>query len=174
MKGLDYMYRWFKDYKTVEDLKETYKKLCRQYHPDFNERNTTETMQAINNEYETAFERLKNVHRSADNDGDTYTAKTETTETAAEFMEIINKLIVCGGLEIELIGRWIWLSGNTYPYKDIIKSLGFKWCSTKKLWAWHKAEDASHNRKKMSIEEIKDRYGCETFKGVGTPRLVTA
>lgn len=168
------MYKWFKDCRTVEELKETYKKLCRQYHPDFNESDTTETMQAINNEYETAFERLKNVHRSADNNGDTYTAKTETTETAAEFMEIINKLIVCEGLEINIVGRWVWLSGQSYPYKDIIKELGFKWCSNKKMWAYRKAEDASHNRKKMSIEEIKDRYGCETFKGKASPRLVTA
>lgn len=174
MKGLDYMYKWFNNCKSIEDVKRTYRKLCKEYHPDIHGSATEETMKQINAEYETAFNRFKNTHESAEDNTKTYTSNTETTETAAEFMEIINKLIVCEGLEIDLVGRWVWLSGRTYPYKDIIKSLGFKWCSNKRMWAFHKAEDASHNRKKMTIEEIKDRYGCETFKGVGTPRLVTA
>ncbi len=174
MKGLDYIMVYFKDCKTVEDLKETYKKLCRQWHPDFNESDTTETMQAINNEYEAVFERLKNVHRSADNNSDTYTAKTETTETAAEFMEIINKLIVCEGLEINVCNKWLWATGATYTYKDLLKSLNFRYASKKKAWYWHKDEDTCKSRKNMSLDEIKNKYGCETFKGVGTPRLVTA
>lgn len=167
------MLKWFRECKSIEDVKRTYRELCKQYHPDLNKVDTTETMKQINAEYETAFNRFKNVHESAEDSTKTYTSNTETTETAAEFMEIINSLIKCEGLEIDLVGRWIWLSGRSYPYKDIIKSLGFKWCSNKKMWAWHKAEDASHNRKKMTIEEIKDRYGCETFKGVGAPRLAT-
>lgn len=89
-------------------------------------------------------------------------------------MNIINALIKCDGLEIDLVGRWIWLTGNTFSYKDIIKGLGFKWANKKKAWYWHKPEDISHNRKEMSLDEIKALHGCETFTGTGAPKLTTA
>lgn len=174
MKGLDYIMKYFKDCKTAEDVKKLYRDYVKRYHPDLHGAETEETMKLINDEYITVWERLKNIHESAEDSTKTYTAKTETTETAVEFMVIINKLVVLEGVQIDLINRWIWLSGNTYPYKETIKSLGFKWCSNKKMWAWHKAEDASHNRKKMTIDEIKNKYGCETFKGVSAPKLTTA
>ncbi|MGN0607383.1 MAG: molecular chaperone DnaJ [Oscillospiraceae bacterium] len=131
-------------------------------------------MKQINAEYETAFNRFKNIHESADDNTKTYTASKETSETAAEFMVIINKLVVLEGVNVELIGRWIWLSGNTFPHKDILKGIGFRFASKKKCWYWHKDEDACRSRKNMSLDEIKEKYGCETFKGVSAPRLVTA
>lgn len=168
------MMKYFSNCKSIEDIKKLYKQLCKQYHPDLNKDDTTEIMKQINAEYETAFNRFKNIHESADDNTKTYTSSKETSETAAEFMVIINKLIVLDGIQIDLIHRWIWLSGNTYPYKETIKALGFKWCSNKKMWAYHKAEDATHSRSKMTIDDIKNKYGCETFKGVSAPRLVTA
>ena len=165
--------KYFKDCKTAEDVKKLYRDYVKKYHPDIHGAETEETMKLINDEYVTIWERLKNVHASAEDSTKTYTSKTGTTETAEEFMKIINKVVILEGIQVDLIGRWIWLSGNTYPYKDTIKSLGFKWCSNKHMWAWHKAEDASYNRKKMTIDEIKDRYGCENFQNVSMPKLTT-
>ncbi|MGN0606936.1 MAG: J domain-containing protein [Oscillospiraceae bacterium] len=168
------MMKYFNNCKSIEDVKKLYKKLCKQYHPDLNKDDTTEIMKQINAEYETAFERFKNIHESADDNTKTYTASKETSETAAEFMVIINKLVTCEGLEIDLCGRWIWATGTTFPHKDILKGLGFRFASKKKCWYWHKDEDACRSRKNMSLDEIKEKYGCETFKGVSAPRLVTA
>lgn len=167
------MMKWFKTAHSIEEVKRIYRQLCKEYHPDIHGAATEETMKQINAEYERAFNHFKNIHESAEDSTKTYTSSKETTETAAEFMVIINKLVVLEGVNVELIGRWIWLSGNTFPHKDVIKSLGFKWCSNKRMWSYHKAEDASHNRKKMTIDEIKDLYGCETFKGASTPKLAT-
>ncbi len=119
-------------------------------------------MQEINSEFEKAFEKFKNIHESAE--GNTYTTEQNSTETPAEFMEIINKLINCDGLTINWVGRWIWLEGDSYPYKDIIKQLGFKWAGQKKAWYWHTAEDSTANRKHMSLEQIKEKYGCTSFQ----------
>ncbi len=166
--------KWFTDCKTIEDVKEQYKRLCKQYHPDISRANTTAQMQEINAEYETAFNCFKNTHRSAEDETKTYTSTTDTTETAAEFMEIINALIACEGLEIDLVGRWIWLTGNTYKHKDTIKGLGFRWANKKKAWYWHKDEDACKSRKNMSLDDIKDKYGCQSFTAKATPKLATA
>lgn len=168
------MMKYFNNCKSIEDVKKLYKKLCKQYHPDLNKDDTTEIMKQINAEYETAFERFKNIHESADDNTKTYTASKETSETAAEFMVIINKLVTCEGLEISVCGKWLWAEGLTFPYKELLKNLNFRYASKKKCWYWHKAEDASRNHKEMSLDEIKKLHGCETFKGVSAPRLAKA
>lgn len=156
------MFKYFKDCKTIEDVKAVYKTLAKKYHPDIAGAEFTATMQEINSEFEKAFEKYKNIHENKD--GEQYTAEQNSTETPAEFMEIINKLINCDGVTINLIGRWIWLEGNTYSYKDIIKQLGFKWASNKKAWYWHSEQDSTTNRKRMSLEQIKEKYGCQSFQ----------
>lgn len=167
------MLKWFKDCKTIEDAKELYKKLCRTFHPDLNENDTTEAMQSINAEFEKVFKALQNKHRADNTDttADSRENGTETTETPAEFMEIINGLIHCEGVKIELVGRWIWLTGNTYQYKDIIKGLGFRYASKKKAWYWHSPEDACRSRKGLSLDEIKNKYGCQNFATASMPKL---
>lgn len=173
MKGLDIML-WFNDCRSIEDVKERYKKLCKQYHPDITGTDTNAQMSEINTEYTKAFEMLKNTHRSAEDSTKTYTSNTNTTETAAEFMEIINALIACEGLEINLVGRWIWLTGNTFSYKDKIKALGFRWASKKKSWYYRKDEDACKSYKNLTLEDIMAKYGCKSFETIATPKLTTA
>lgn len=151
---------YFTNCKTIEEAKALYKKLAKENHPDLG--GDTETMKAINTEFEKVFDLLKNKHTGANNT--TYTAKSNSNETAAEFMDIINKLIHCNGLIIELVGRWIWLTGNTYEYRNIIKSLGFTWATRKKAWYWRKEEDRSFNHKEMTLNEIRSLYGSQIFE----------
>lgn len=165
------MLKWFKDCKTIESVKRTYRKLCREYHPDLCGAETVEAMKQINAEYERAFNCFKNVHETAEDSTKTYTSSTDSTETAAEFMEIINSLIHCEGVEIDLVGRWIWVTGKTYPYKDIIKGLGFRYASKKKAWYWHSPEDSCRSRKGLSLDEIKNKYGYERFATASMPKL---
>lgn len=166
------MLKWFKDCKTIEDAKELYKKLCRTFHPDLNENDTTETMKSINNEFEQVFKTLQNKHR-ADNTDTTADRenRAETTETPAEFMTIINTLVGCEGLTIELVGRWIWLTGNTYQYKDTIKGLGFRWANAKKAWYFRNEKDACRSCKGPSLGKIKNKYGCQNFATASMPKL---
>ena len=151
---------YFSACKSIEEAKRLYHKLAVKFHPDLG--GNLETMQAINNEYDIIAEQLKNIHESAT--GENYTAEQNSTEIPADFRDLINKLIHLDGINIELVGRWIWLTGNTYFHKDTIKSLGFKYASNKKAWYWHSAEDSTANRKKMSLEQIKEKYGCTAFQ----------
>lgn len=169
------MLKWFKDCKTIEDVKKLYKALAVKYHPDMNDNDTTEEMKSINTEFEQVFKTLKNKHRAdTDTTTDYKENGAETTETPAEYMNIINTLISCEGLEINLCGTWIWLTGNTFIHKDKIKGLSFRYASKKKAWYWHSPEDACKSRKNLSLDEIKEKYGCQSFAGVSIPKLATA
>lgn len=162
--------KFFTNCKTAEELKAAYKKLVRQYHPDLNPEIDDSIIKAVNAEYDRAWARLKNVHTSAS--GETYTKETE--EAPEQFREIINNLMKCEGLTIDLVGAWIWVTGNTYQHKETLKANGFRWASRKKAWYWHRSEDSSNNRREMSLDEIKSLHGCETFRASSRKRLATA
>ena len=101
--------KWFNHPRTLEELKKQYKKLAVQHHPDLG--GSTADMQEINAEYDVLFEKLKNVRTNAE--GKTYTTKEETTETPDEYKEIIEKLIHLNGIDIEICGSWLWITGDT-------------------------------------------------------------
>ena len=151
---------YFSNCKTIEGAKRLYHKLAVQNHPDLG--GNLEIMQAINNEYDIIAERLKNIHESVN--GEQYTTEQKTTEIPADFRDLINKLIHLDGINIELVGRWIWLTGNTFFHKDTIKSLNFKYASNKKAWYWHSEQDGTANKRSMSLEQIKEKYGCTAFQ----------
>ncbi len=114
---------------TCEELKSLYRKLAMANHPDTG--GDAEAMKAINDEYEYLFSRLKNIHANAQGEKYTSTGSRETQETPEQFIEIIDRLIRFEEIKIEIIGAFIWVSGNTKVYKEELKEMGFKWHSKK-------------------------------------------
>ena len=154
------MKTYFTNINSVEELKKQYKTLCKKYHPDLNhDRDTTEDMKAINNEYEKLFEKYKNIHQTAD--GETYTAKESTKERSADFINIINSIINFN-VDIEIIGTWVWCF-NSYEYREQLKALGFKYIAKRQAWAWHSGEYKAR-RSKKTLAEIRNTYGYETIR----------
>lgn len=159
--------KYFAACKSAEALKREYRRLAYIHHPDRG--GDTATMQEINDEYDRAFARLKNVHESTREDaapGATYEAAQESTERPEDYREIIEKLLHMEGVEVEICGAWIWLSGNTYANREALKSAGCKWASKKRLWYWRPEEAESKSRKSVPIERIREMYGSERV-GVG-------
>lgn len=149
--------KWFTNPQTLEELKKEYKKLVFKHHPD--KGGKTSDMQEINAEYDSLFAKLKNVHKNAS--GETYTAKQETTETPEQFREIIEKLIHLEGIEIEICGAWLWITGNTFHNRDTLKSLRFRYSKGKNAWYWHEEGYRKHSSKTFSLDEIRDLWGSE-------------
>ena len=92
-----------------------------------------------------------------------HTSKTTTaSETAAAFRAIIDKLITLDGITIEIVGSWLWLTGNTYQHRDTLKALRFSWSKSKKAWYWHSEPYIKRSRKTFTMNELKDLYGSTT------------
>lgn len=147
--------KWFHNPQTAEELKEQYRKLAMQHHPDRG--GILENMQEINNEYDALFPRLKDVHKSAK--GEVYTAKTPTTEAPEEFRHIIDALFKMENITIELCGSWLWITGNTKPHAEKLKSMKFKWAPKKSAWYFHHGAYRKRSKDTVSLDKIREMYG---------------
>lgn len=162
------MYKWFNPIpKDLETLKKQYRKLAMQWHPD-RPTGDNDSMKAINTEFDKFYTELEKADSRKHSTGATHTSTashTKTTpasETAAAFRAIIDKLITLDDIVIEIIGSWLWLSGDTYKHKDTIKALGFKWAKSKRAWYYHSEPYRKVSRKTFTMNELKDLYGSTT------------
>lgn len=170
------MLKWFKGVKTQKEAKSLYHKLCRQYHPDISGYDTTSIMQEINAEFERVFEALPSDSKAGAGENKKDNAKTGNTttkQTAQKFMKIIQRLVKCEGLTIEIVGSWIWLSGDTFKYMRCIKQMGFKYSTKHKKYYLSDDSAASHRRSKYTFNQICDKYGVEQVETEKIPKLTT-
>lgn len=157
------MMKYFKDCKCKTEAKILHKKLVKQYHPDLNPDVNPDIIKAINAEYDIIIARLPDQAGSASESTTFYTDNFDMdNKTAADFINKITPLSSYDFIDIEIIGCWLWIGGNTYIIKDVLKSLGFMWAANKKMWYWHNPENKSHNRRKMSIDDIRALHGTKT------------
>ena len=146
------------------ELKKQYKKLALELHPD---RGGNESeFKEMANEYSGHLSDL--LHGEFGN-----AAKIAYEEMIDEQMrDALNKIISLQGLIIEIVGSWIWLTGNTFFNKAEIKGAGFKFAGKKKAWYFSPADYRKKTAKKYDLDEIKDIYGTvkvqnEAIKAIG-------
>ncbi len=144
--------QYFSNCCTLEEVKRRYKELALQYHPDRG--GDTATMQEINLQYEYI---MKNPFFS-------FAEKSEQDqEEFIRYPEIINQIIGLEGIIIELIGNWIWLSGNTYPHRAQLRQTGFYFAPKKVMWYYRPPDYKSANKKPKTIEYIRSKYGSDVI-----------
>lgn len=154
---------YFIECKDLECAKNLFKKLALQHHPDRG--GSTEVMQKINSDY--AFICAKLIRDKGLN---TEEAQTEF-DLSEKYQSIINAIIGLNDINIELVGLWIWVTGNTYQHKDKLKETGLFYASKKIAWYFRPQELKCSNRKAMSLDEIKSKYGSKAIKSNLKPQL---
>lgn len=163
--------RFFAGCETLEEAKKLYFRETMQVHPD--KGGDTETMQALNAAWEVACKRLNHTHKSMK--GETYTTDEDRPFEAPEwFSEFVRAFMGMKGVEIELVGTWLYVKGNSKPYKDTLKAMGFRWSGKKKAWYKIPADYKRPAFKKSgwSMEKCEDTFGVEaTYKPQGTQGL---
>lgn len=148
--------RFFNDCKTLEEVKATYKKLAFEYHPDRG--GDTETMQAINAEY--AFVTAKMVSGANLSDEET----EQEMRFSEEYRAVIEKIIHLPSITIEIVGLWIWVTGETYPVRAELKAAGLFFASKKQAWYYRSEMYKGNKGGKKTLDEIRHKYGSEVIR----------
>lgn len=159
------MTKFFENVKTLEELRKEYHSLAMKFHPD-REGGDTKTMQAINAQYEKLTKKLINAHEDYSDD-----RKDWEMHVSEELMIKIGKIIHLQGVNIELIGSWLWLSGNTYAVREILKAEGFKFSPPKCAWYFHSGEYIKRNNTLHSMDELRNLWGHQEIESKLQPSL---
>ncbi|MFA7083907.1 MAG: hypothetical protein WC141_05165 [Arcobacteraceae bacterium] len=136
----------FKGVQGINEAKKIYKTLAKKLHPDVG--GSEEAFKALNAVYTDLIEHK--IYFSND------------IKIDVELEKIISLILHFENIVIELVGSWIWVSGDTKEIKDKLKELGFKWASKKKMWFY--GEMKGRNPKEKSLDDIKSKYGSQTLK----------
>ena len=136
----------FSEVTGINEAKKVYKTLAKKLHPDVG--GSEEEFKLLNAIYNDFIE--NKIYFSND------------FKIDLDLEKIISQILHFENITIELVGSWIWLSGDTKEIKDKLKELGFKWASKKKMWYY--GEMKGRNPQEKSIDEIKAKYGSETLK----------
>lgn len=147
--------KWFKECATLDEVKSLYKKLAKQYHPDLG--GDTVTMQEINKEYAFATAKaIKGANLSEE--------ETEAEILSSEaYRKAVEQIIHLEGITIELVGYWLWVTGNTYPVRATLKAAGFLFAPKKVAWYFRTAEYKVGQSSGKSLDEIRTKYGSEVL-----------
>ncbi len=155
---------YFQICQTLDEARALYRNLARQHHPDHG--GDTTTMQEINRQWadfqanhanRSERQRQTDAHAAGRKTAADYHNLDEVTEILrAKIMYALNL-----GLEVELCGLWLWVTGDTRPHKEELKAEKFLWSPDKS--AWYYPGIPSFNRTRRTMDEIRQMHGSTIF-----------
>lgn len=162
MKGTTMRYKYFKVTKDmcIEDVKKQYRELAMKHHPDRG--GSDEAMKAINAEYTRLCAEYGGFKRNKQ--GERYATKNE--EKPTEWIFIIDQLMKHPELTIEVIGTFLWVTGETKANAELLGALGMKYAAGKNAWfkapygwkntGWHRSMNSLRNTYGSQVVQKKD------------------
>ncbi|MEM2161113.1 MAG: J domain-containing protein [Candidatus Nitrosotenuis sp.] len=135
---------------TSEAIKAAYRKAAQQYHPDRNSAGL-EMMKLIN----AAYDIIKDFNGNVDQEGN--------NKDYGNHLNAALNAIIGLGLNIEICGAWIWVSGNTKSHKETLKSAGYRWAPKKALWYFRPDDYKCRKHKAWRMEDIYSKYGRDVI-----------
>ena len=155
---------YFENVETLENLRREYHRLAFINHPD--KGGDLKTMQLINDQYDKMSKLLISSDASFSEGRKEY-----EQQVSEELRERLNRIIRLPGIIIELIGSWIWITGNTFSVRDTLKEEGYKFSHPKAAWYWHKGDYFKKSGVLLSMEEMRDLWGQQKIESEPTEQL---
>lgn len=150
---------------SVNAIRTLYRELAMQFHPDRG--GDVRKMQEINAQYHEALKRADGK-TSKTSEGKEYTYRYDR-DSEDSVIQKLNEIVsrCLPAVEIHLMGKWIWITGETKPVKDVLKAMGCRFSGDKQCWYWRDESQKKFykkNSKPVNLRTIAYRYGCSTFR----------
>lgn len=154
------MKEYFKLANTVQKIKVIYRELAVKFHPDLG--GSEALMKELNNVYHALLKEKHNTtYKNTEGTTSTYYYNPKTEEAISVKLRELLGLRLPDDVTIELIGTWIWVSGNTKPHSKLLGKNGAGlWFNRKRqVWNFHVKSGKKFFSSNKSMEEIKSTYG---------------
>jgi len=144
--------KYFNHCKSLDEIKSEYKKHVLQWLPTAERAGEADLLALLDTEYNEISQRPN--------------FKKNSPEVQAEFTvfpKIVKELVTIG-LDMEMCGSWLWVSGNTFDHTEKLKELGLKYSPNKKMWYYRPKWSRSTNSSPMSFDYIRNKYGSDKIE----------
>ncbi len=132
-----------------------YRQQAKRYHPDC-KNGDLDIMKLVN----LAFELVEGLNFTWDIREEDRAARP-LTDTIQEMWDQLKHY---PGLVGEIIGSWLWISGNTYPIREQLKNMGFSYAHIKKCWYYHEGYYHKHNKTQYTMSDMRNLWGSQTLE----------
>ena len=102
-----------------------------------NNKEPNEMMNTVNAEYDKLMMVL--------GDSKPIEAVKENVPLSDKLKELMGK-VDTSELSLEVCGSWLWVTKKTFPIKDLLKSLGFRYSANKMAWYYRSNDSRSDNQ----------------------------
>jgi hypothetical protein len=144
---------FFNHCKTLDEVKTTYRQLALLHHPD--KGGETATMQHINREYAFITAKLTKGANLSEDEAEKQMRFSE------EYQRVVEQIINLEGITVELVGFWIWVTGDTFPVRAALSEAGLFYASKKVAWYYRSEAYKLKKGSNKTLDEIKVKYGSE-------------
>lgn len=154
--SINYITMYFNNCTTLDQAKTLFRKLCKELHPDKG---------GIAKDFISMFNEFKAFKPSEGK---------EENFNADKFYNLIQKFDGLKDIQINFVGSFIWLEdlviGATYEQKNSIKAISIdgynnaRFAGQKKLWYFSPSDYKQKAKSRKSFEEIKNTFGCNSYK----------
>ena len=125
--------KYFNQCKSLDEVKAEYKRYVQRLLPREGNAGDPSELVHVENEYHEISQRPK--------------FQDLTEEVKEEYLGYPNKvkILIRLGLDLEMCGSWLWVSGNTIDHKEQLKELGLRYSPNKKMWYYRPKWSRSAN-----------------------------
>jgi len=145
--------KYFNQCKSLDEVKAEYKRYVQRLLPREGHAGDPSELVHVENEYHEISQRPK--------------FQDLTEEVKEEYLGYPNKvkILIRLGLDLEMCGSWLWVSGNTIDHKEELKEMGLRYSPNKKMWYYRPKWSRSTNSTPVDMEYIRKTYGSDVDNG---------
>ena len=146
--------------KSRSDIRTQYLKLAKKYHPDVCKTLAPDEANRIMKLINAELEYLDNNYTKFINqDNKEASFKEKSFINLDKFKKALDPVIALQGVNIEICGSWVWVSGYTLPYQKIFNQAGYFWSRSKKAWFYNGQVTKCGFKGHYTMGQIRDMHG---------------